>query len=58
MKKIINFAKAKNAGKEKINNLKDYIEENFLNQNTDLKNPIELIKNLPFFRLIKKNIFK
>ena len=58
MKKIINFAKAKNAGKEKINNLKDYIEENFLNQNTDLKNPIELLKNLPFFRLIKKNIFK
>ena len=58
MKKIINFAKTKNAGKEQINNLKDYIEENFLNQNTYLKNPIDLLKNLPFFRLIKKNIFK
>ena len=34
------------------------IEENFINQNTDLKNPIDLLKNLPFFRLIKKNIFK
>jgi hypothetical protein len=57
MKKIINFAKAKNAGKEKINNLKDYIGENFLNQNIDLKNPIDLLKNLPFIRLIKKKYF-
>ena len=58
LKKIINFAKVKNTGKEKINNLKDYFEENILDQNSDLKNPIELLKNLPFLRLIKKNIFK
>ena len=55
---IITFAKIKNSGKRKINDLKNLLNENIVNQNFDIKNPINILKNLPFFRLIKTNIFK
>ena len=56
LNKVIEFAKIKNSSKKKINDVKSYLSENLSDLN--LKNPIELIKNLPFIRLVKTNIFK
>lgn len=55
---IITFAKIKNSGKKKINDLKNLLNENLVNENLDFKNPINFFKNLPFVRLVKTNIFK
>lgn len=55
---IITFAKIKNSSKKKINDLKNLLNENLINQNFDIKNPINILKNLPFLRLVKTNIFK
>ena len=48
----------KNSSKKKINDVKNYLHENLTDFNLNLKNPVETLKNLPFFRLIKTNIFK
>lgn len=58
IKNIITFAKIKNSSKKKINDIKNLLSENFTNKNLDIKNPIDILKNLPFFRLVKTNIFK
>jgi ubiquinone biosynthesis protein COQ9 len=55
---IINFAKIKNSSKKKINDIKNLLNENFINKNLDITNPINFLKNLPFIRLVKTNIFK
>jgi ubiquinone biosynthesis protein COQ9 len=55
---IITFAKIKNSGKKKFNDVKNSLNENFTNKNLDIKNPINILKNLPFIRLVKTNIFK
>ena len=43
---------------KKINDLKNLLNENLVNENLDFKNPINFFKNLPFVRLVKTNIFK
>ena len=58
IKKIIEFAKIKNSSKKKINDIKNYFHENLIDFDLNFKNPVETLKNLPFFRLIKTNIFK
>ena len=55
---IINFAKIKNSGKKKINDIKNLLNENLINKNLDITNPINFLRNLPFIRLVKTNIFK
>lgn len=55
---IITFAKIKNSSKKKINDIKNLLNQNYINKNLDIKNPIDILKNLPFFRLVKTNIFK
>lgn len=47
IEKIMQFEKKK----AKVKNI---IKENFLDENSKLKSPKEILKNLPFFRLIKK----
>ncbi len=56
LSKVLEFTKIKNSSKKKINDLKSYLSSNLIDLN--LTNPIETLKNLPFFRLIKTNIFK
>ncbi len=53
---VIKFAKIKNSSKKKINDVKSHLINNLPHLN--LTNPIESLKNLPFLRLIKTNIFK
>jgi len=56
--KIINFSKIKKLSNEKINFIKNDLHERLYELNLNSKNPIEILKTLPFFRLIKTNIFK
>jgi len=56
--KVINFSKIKKLSKEKIVYAKNDLLEKFSQINLNSGNPIDIIKNLPFFRLIKTNIFK